>query len=1359
MQGNGGDDSIVGSDEFGEVFAFGNGDGNDTIANFGDNDTLQITAGTIEGSTVIGNDVVFGIVGKNSSGTVTLQDVADKEFKINGSTAVVSSVKTVTNRADNVKVKGSSVDEEIFNSGANVTINGGAGNDTITGSSYGEVYQFGATDGQDVVTNFGKEDTLQITSGTIQSSLVSGDDVIFNVKNGKKTGTITLQNAASYHFVQNGNELTVNQANYIDNADDDKKIVGTSKADWIVNSGKGVSIASGKGNDTIEGSNFGDVYMFAYNNGANIITNFGNNDTIVATSGTMSYEKNGEDLLVSITKKTTTSTVLLRGAGNLKLKQDGNALVVDQTNYIDNADDDVKVSGTSKEDYITATGDNVTIAPGKGNDTITGSDKFGDLYQFAYTNGDNVITNFGKADTLQSTSGTLTYAVDGNDVLVSIAKKTTTSTVRLQDAAKLRFIQNGNELTVDQTNFVENDKDGVKVSGTGKADWLINTGENVTLAPGKGNDTLTGSDEYGDVFAFAYTNGENIITNFGKKDTLKSTSGTISYEKSGDDYVVSIKKSSTTSTITLQGAGELVLKKNGSLLTAEQFTRIENDYDGVRVVGTDEDDVIINTGANATIQPNGGNDTINGSDEFGELYVFGYTDGDNLITNFGKNDSIQMSAGKTMTYETIGNDVVVSLTKSKTTATVTLAGAAEYTFKKNGSLLSAEQYKEITNRKDNKKVNGSAFDDYITNTGANATINGKGGNDTIETSGLYGEVIQFAADGGQDYVTGFGKDDTLQITSGEIQSTLANGDDVIINVKSSKYSGAITLGGAAKYKLNRNGKFITVEQANYIVNAEDGKKVNGTSKADWIVNSGENVTIAPGKGNDTIEGSNFGDVFAFAYNNGANVITNFDANDTIAATSGEIGYEKVDGNAIVSIKKGKTASTITLQGAGELQFKKDGNALVVDQTNYIDNADDDVKVSGTSKEDYITNTGENVTVQPGKGNDTITGSDKFGETYLFAYTNGENVITNFGDNDTLRATSGTLSYTIDGNDAIVSITKGKTKSTVTLQDAAEYKFIQNGNVLTVEHVEEKINSEDNIKFSGTSDDDYLINNGQNVSIASGKGNDTIEGSSFGETFLFAQTDGNNVITNFGIGDTLQATGGNLTYKVDGDDAIVSITKSKKTATVTLQGAGNQAFIQDGRNLYIDVPFNVIENSNDKTKVNGTSNADYIVNTGEFVTINGSKGNDTITGSDTYGELYLFAYTHGNNVITNFGIGDTLKSTTGTLSYAKSDNDYIVSITKSGKTSKITLEGAAEVGTVQFNTKKTAMILRSAISLELPSEDYWFEQDSATDELGELLGDSAIDNEIGMLEPSSAISIGGAQKDEFIAAISRKKSDR
>ena len=103
-------------------------------------------------------------------------------------------------------------------------------------------------------------------------------------------------------MVQNVNTIVATKNN--------EKVPGTGGVDYIINPGfSGVSMQAGTGNDTLEGSTFGDVFMMSYASGNDVITNFGEGDSLKATSGTItSIEKVDNDVLVTISANTRAKT-------------------------------------------------------------------------------------------------------------------------------------------------------------------------------------------------------------------------------------------------------------------------------------------------------------------------------------------------------------------------------------------------------------------------------------------------------------------------------------------------------------------------------------------------------------------------------------------------------------------------------------------------------------------------------------------------------------------------------------------------------------------------------------------------------------------------------------------------------------------------------------------------------------------------------------------------------------------------------------------------------------------------------------------------------------------------------------------
>ena len=1504
------DDTIIGSDEYGEVYRYDANSGNDVILNFGANDSIKLDGGRISETMISddGNDFLVTITSGSSASTITLKGAGGYKFDYRNELLTVADGITTVNRLDSVKFEGTELADKLTNNGASVTIEGKGGNDTITGSNNGELYLFGSADGYDVITNFGKNDSIKITSGELQPSAVSGNDVIFNVKGGLYNGSMTLQGAGAYNFIQNGNVLTVDEVNYVVNRTS-KKVSGTSGRDYITNTVDKATIAGSAGNDTMEGSNFGEVYTFSPTHGSNVIANFGANDTLVAQNGgTLTYALSGDDdVIVTVANANATSTINLKNTSTYTWTQNGSTLtavgsVVRQYNDTPNT----VFSGTSGADYMINNVERVTIESKGGNDTIEGSD-YADVYSFAYNHGNNVITNFGAGDTLRATSGTITTQKSGDDVIVTIASGSTAATVTLQDAAGLNLVQTARYIyaSVDVLNPIPNDEENVTVTGTGGADYITNSSSGVTIKPNGGNDIIEGSDAYGEVFVFSYADGNNSIVTFGENDSLKISSGSLqSSVASGDDMIVSIANSRGTSiaTVTLGGAAGYNFIQSGSWLKVESdINYMDKTEDNVTVTTTGGRDWVTNTGSGVTIKGSAGDDTFEGSD-YGEMYAFAYNHDDNVILNFGANDSIKRTSSGTMTYSVDGDDVVVSIANSRGTSvsTVRLEGTASETFTVSGSVLTivtagdntlvntdsdikfdgtdgddyiineaenvtldgqggndtlegSEEYgdvfqfdapdgnnvitnfddqdelrvtsgsvetvfadgtdyvvtarqgdytgtmrilngattigrkgnafvvkdavKNLLNRNSNVQFNGTDFNDVLTNTGTNVTLNGKSGNDTLIGSAT-GEVFQFSSDGGDDVITDFGVNDTLQITSGSISNTVGIDDDLLININTAVYNGSILLKGASKYKFNSEktdeGTFLTVEDVNYVQNNRDNRSVSGKKGADYITNSGKNVTINGSAGNDTIDGSNFGELYLFSSAHNDNVITNFGANDTLRMTSGNtMTYSTVGNDVIVTLQGTSYVGTVTLLDAAGLNFAKSGSkVLYVKGVNKVVNGTDSVKVTGKSTSDYIVNSGKNVTIQGNGGDDTLVGSDAYGEVFNFSSADDNNVIMNFGKGDTLRCTAGSIkSVTFDeNNNAIVSLQGSKHSGTVTLVDAGAliergYTLVQSGKYVTVDAVNDINNGFDEVKVSGTNDKDYITNSGENVTIEGLGGSDTIEGSIFGEVFAFSSAHGNNLITNFGLNDTLRCTAGSIaTVMTVGNDAVVSLKGTKYSGTVTLGGAGSYNFTQSGRNLYVK-GINDITNHTNNVKVPGTSKADYIFNDAEGVTIQAGRGNDTITGSDEYKDVFAFSSADDDNIITNFSAGDTLKLTSGnTITFEQSGNDYVVTLQGSKYTGHVTLEGAVANGTLKKSgSKALIMTANRTTSAELPSDDYWFMDEEYTasataNEIDELIAEPVIDNATALTEELFA-DVKATRFEEMTALTARRKTQK
>ena len=767
---------------------------------------------------------------------------------------------TVENSGANVSISGGAGADVISNTGEGVTINGDAGNDVISNSGTDAYIDGGA--GNDNITN--EEDSATIIAGLGNDTITnSGNDVVIDGGD----GTDIINNSGSNVTIQGGggNDLIYNEGENVV-----YDYAGSS--DTVNNSGSGVAVANG-GKDTIEGYNEGDEIIIGKSYDASIS---GNDWVVKIGSGSITVKDSADKTLLidgveiappsviappagwkygtSSKTNTTTSIVtatLATGAENLDLteaygveveKVDGSKLTAG-----------VSITGNDLGNSIKGGKGADTIYSGSGNDTVSLGAGANVADYYVYTGGDDVIYDYGTGkDTIQiivDDMDDITMETVGANVLV----QTTAGTITLQKATGKDIVlidANGDEINFDTpitltgtakgetlTNpgngnivaidaLAGNDKvinngDEVSISGGAGNDSISNTGDKVTINAGKGNDSIY-NEGTGNLYQYASGEGKDTVVGFSENDTLTVTSGSYTYDVSGNDFVVKVGSG----TITLKDAAGQIIHLNDEVIEPSvmpngwKYSNSQKTAMQATLAGAENIDLNESYGKDVTI--------VDGSKVAGGVEIIGNDEGNSIKT------------GK-------GNDLVIG---GEGNDTVSL-GSGQDTYIYQGGDDVIQDYKagdDIIQLVDNDQTIVSA-----SVTGSDVVLYTPNGQITVKKGNTQSQILVVNADGEQVYPF---KD---SIPSGWKLDT--NKKTIIATVKTAD----------AEVDLTQDyGDGITIVDASKIT---DGVVVTGNDSDNSIKGTKGDDVIAGGDGNDTVSLGAGADVYI--YSGGDDVIQDF----------------------------------------------------------------------------------------------------------------------------------------------------------------------------------------------------------------------------------------------------------------------------------------------------------------------------------------------------------------------------------------------------------------------------------------------------------------------------------------------------
>ena len=1180
IQALGGNDSISNGQYYqyiGSGVSINTGDGSDTVENFRENVTIDTGAGN-DRITLNG----YGYTGHHTSVNAGAGNDYIGNWEPDSTVDGGDDNDYIENHHAEVTIQGGAGDDTISSSSyftGNVTIIGGEGNDSISMSNYyatsSHFIQYTLGDGNDTVWGFQANSTLNI-SGSGYSTEKSGNDIIVNVGE----GFVLLKNVASLSAVNIVGEeipsepvwtLKGTKATYgIPNQDPIITVRGVQSLDGISLEGTTVTISTSALNGTDVKISEGYTLALAEDVVAPVKTEAGwtyNNNvaTYKGESTTAGYSVSDGQIVYTAASEGKTFTV----------------------------------SGVESAEGLTLNGNTITIAASAlGTQNVTVSD-FRYILELAsdvsapanipagWTYADNVATYTAAA----KTEG---YLVVNNEIVYKAAS-------------------GGESFTV---------------TGVKSAEGLTLTGDTVIVsasALGTSNVTISDSNYKlalaSDIAAPVTTEGWIIDGNAASYKTASTTEGytlednQIIYTPASEGEILfTITGVKSTEGLTLNGN---TITIGNAALNGTNITIDNNDYqleleENVRkpsalagwILEDNTASYITGTASSA------GYEVVNN-----EIVFYAAVDGDTLVAVTGVKDTAGL--------ELVENESIVAVYESALDPESTVTISDGYTLEFGNDVEASGNitgWRKLDNGNASYQLNyqteGYKLEDESSKIVYLKAIDGES---WAELSGItVGETIE--VDGKTEKSEPV-IDSEKQLTSLTAYN-FANEDVSVVSSKFNKFELA-----AGDYS---GKKFSGSDTVDNITNAGSHLIIDGGANSDKINNTGTDVTINGSAGDDniTISGGDGGNTFAYTDGDGKDILYNFNANDKIQILGTEQVTDSVKNNDVI-FKVGKGTITVRDAAAANMQIAVVDYAgdVISDNTYTADGIIRGYRIELSDKLKKPYTQGENIFIVDGSkvkdgariignnnsegglliggdGKDTlISGQGNFEMTGgknndLFVYNGGKDVITDYSQKGTygsdrisINASLTATGYEIDGDDVILSYGEGNEltilngkgkeitfagkKSTVNVyRDEGVFDGKQKSLSLAVDRNDDfsassygklaTIDGSENegeLQLVGNKKANYIIAGNHGATLNGGKGKDTLVGGDGEDVFICESNSGDKLIKNYGENDIISL----------GEGAEISQVTTKKgnailkvgSNTITIEGKEKFTFIENG----------------------------------------------------------------------------------------------------------------------------------------------------------------------------------------------------
>lgn len=1234
-----GDDIIIDDTAKNTTYVFGLGGGKDIIEESGGADTIAFGSGITTASlnfTQNGSDLVINFVNNVNDQITILNWYSDQsqriekfiigeesldankfiDFKLN--TANVLDVEQTlfgNNEAD--YLRGNEINHKFI---------GGRGNDFLQGNFGVDKYIYNRGDGEDVVSDFGGNDTIIFGNGINQNDLSlrkNGNDFIVVIA-GDDLGSITFkdwyQDGRVNGYIEqfqlaDGSMLNLKELQVADiGINNNGSIWGWNGKDQLIGGNDDDAIVSYAGNDMLYGNDGNDILDAGF--GDDMLYGGGGNDSLFGGVGDdILFGNEGNDVI----RDSVGSNRLYGGSGDDILSG----------TLIDNIRSNSDIQATN------------FFSGGTGNDILNG---YGDSDIFSYDVGDgnDIIANFSDSNENIITFGNgisqkdIEYVIDDTGILIKIGGQESGSIAINGWGLDSGYYSLFGDLTFmdgSSVSLAEIFHNSTYVSqGTSSNDYIMGQERNNIIIGGQGNDQLF-SGKYNDIYVFNRGDGKDeIVNDQGGSDTLQFNGVSIDEfytYNSGRDLIVGYSNDqrdevkigwyySNTPFIQIERIsidGELYSLNN--FVQSRQLTNSLSGSDGDDIIqGTEFKDIIygfdgndiIDGGISSDILIGGtGHDMLNG-DLGNDRYQFVVGDGADIIEDTGGNDFIELSGNikqEDLEFDQIDNDLILRNKESSDQITIkNWATSTENQIEHlvlNETSLSLLQLAEDFNR---VKIGTNGDDNLILDKKV-IEVNAKAGNDVIVDQTLNNTNYIFNLGDGRDSI--YDKNSSAdQISFGagitlEQLQFAQSGRDLVVNITGQDQ---ITI---KDYALQSN----RIETISF----NTGEKIN---LEEVLYQRGiltEAMSLKLGNGNDTIWSSHGG---IYALKDGDNQLIISDSGQNNNITSG-IGNDIVliVGDSNNKLNLGAGNNTVELQNGNNAITTGTGNDVIftLNGDNVIRAGDGDNLINlGSGMQNIATGSGDD-TIQIHSGNITLNSGAGDDHVMILSLQDSQLASINLGDgNDRLNVSGagGLVKVSASTGDDVVSIVGVTTQ----ISDSG------GDNVINIDNHELLSGATNTLRLGAGNDVVNLISNGTS-SVGLGQGENQLKIIGDGINSVTAGADNDSVTILGDSNNKINLGAGNNKIDIRGN-SINNISTGAGDDVINLESNENIIRAGDGNNS-IKVVSTGVQNI-----VTGGGNDIIELNSGN-VTLNSGAGNDNIV---------LYQTTAGTNNI-NLGDGNDL----------------------------------------------------------------------------------------------------------------------